>query len=97
MMSVSHRPALKVAVIGGSITGCTSAIELSRLGCDVTLFERSGEELKDRGAGIGVPPSVLDTFVQRALIAPDIPYFNARSFVRRWRTAAEPVFGYLAW
>ena len=97
MMSVSHRPALKVAVIGGSITGCTSAIELSRLGCDVTLFERSGEELKDRGAGIGVPPSVLDTFVQRALIAPDIPYFNARSFVRRWRTVAEPVFGYLAW
>jgi 2-polyprenyl-6-methoxyphenol hydroxylase-like FAD-dependent oxidoreductase len=88
---------VKVAVIGGSITGCTAAIELSRLGCEVVLFERSGEELKDRGAGIAVPPSALDTYVQRGLIAPDVPYFNARNFVRRWRTAAEPEYGYLAW
>jgi glycine/D-amino acid oxidase-like deaminating enzyme len=28
---------LKVGVIGGSIAGCTTAIELLRLGCDVTL------------------------------------------------------------
>ena len=50
MMSVSHRPALKVAVIGGSITGCTSAIELSRLGCEVALFERFRALAKDRTA-----------------------------------------------
>ena len=54
---------LKVGIIGGSIAGCTTAIELSRVGCEVTLFERTGDELKDRGAGIGVPPSIIDTFI----------------------------------
>ncbi|MGD9600786.1 MAG: FAD-dependent monooxygenase [Gammaproteobacteria bacterium] len=88
---------IKVAVIGGSITGCTAAIELSRIGCDVTLYERSGEELKERGAGIGVPPSVIEAYVDRQLIGADVPYFNARNFVRRWRTSDEPRFGRLAW
>jgi 2-polyprenyl-6-methoxyphenol hydroxylase-like FAD-dependent oxidoreductase len=88
---------LRIAVVGGSISGCTAAIELARMGCEVVLFERSGEELKDRGAGIGVPPSVVKTFVERELIAPTVPYFEARSFVRRWRTATEPQYGCLAW
>lgn len=92
-----RRLTMNVAVIGGSITGCTAAIELSRLGCAVTLFERSGEELKDRGAGIGVPPSVIEAYIERELIAADVPYFNARNFVRRWRTPSEPRCGYLAW
>ena len=95
-MQHATRP-LTVAVIGGSITGCTAAIELSRQGCAVTLFERSGEELKDRGAGIGVPPSVMETYIGRRLVSPDVPYFYAQNFVRRWRTVAEPEYGYLAW
>jgi 2-polyprenyl-6-methoxyphenol hydroxylase-like FAD-dependent oxidoreductase len=88
---------LRVGIIGGSIAGCAAAIELARLGCEVTVFERSGEELKDRGAGLGVPPSVIETFRARGLIDPNIPIFEAGAFVRRWRTAAEPRFGYLAW
>ena len=88
---------LKVGIIGGSIAGCTAAIELSRVGCEVTLFERSGEELKDRGAGIGVPPSVIDTFITRDLVDADIPYFSAHTFSRIWRTAHERRYGYLAW
>ncbi len=96
-MPQTHQHALKVAVIGGSITGCTAAIELAGFGCEVTLFERGGEELKDRGAGIGIPPSVMAAYVGRGLIAPDVPCFDAQNFVRRWRTAAEPEYGYLAW
>lgn len=88
---------LKVGIIGGSIAGCTTAIELVRLGCEVTLFERTGEELKDRGAGIGVPPSVIDTFIQRDLVDADIPYFPSRSFTRIWRTEQEHRYGYWAW
>jgi 2-polyprenyl-6-methoxyphenol hydroxylase-like FAD-dependent oxidoreductase len=88
---------LKVGVIGGSIAGCTVAIELSRLGSDVTLFERTGEELKDRGAGIGVPPSVIDLFIKRDLVDANIPYFQSNTFMRIWRTEAERKYGYLAW
>jgi len=88
---------LKVGIIGGSIAGCTTAIELLRLGCEVTLFERTGEELKDRGAGIGVPPSVIDTFIKRDLVDADTPYFPSYAFTRLWRTAQEQRYGYLAW
>jgi 2-polyprenyl-6-methoxyphenol hydroxylase-like FAD-dependent oxidoreductase len=88
---------LRVGIVGGSIAGCTTAIELVRLGCDVTLFERTGEELKDRGAGIGVPPSVIDTFITRDLVDADIPHFSSQTFSRIWRTAQERRYGYLAW
>ena len=88
---------LKVGIVGGSIAGCTTAIELDRLGCDVTLYERTGEELKDRGAGIGVPPSVIDTFIRRDLVDADIPYFSSQVFTRLWRTDQEQRYGYLAW
>lgn len=91
------RPSLRIAVVGGSLTGCTAAIELARGGFEVTLFERSGEELKDRGAGIGVPPSVVDTYIARDLLPRDVPYFPAGHFVRRWRTADAPDHGHLAW
>jgi 2-polyprenyl-6-methoxyphenol hydroxylase-like FAD-dependent oxidoreductase len=88
---------LKVGIVGGSIAGCTMAIELLRLGCDVTLLERTGEELKDRGAGIGVPTSVMNTFISRDLVDADTPYFPGHAFTRRWRTEQERRYGYLAW
>ncbi len=89
--------ARRIAIVGGSITGCAAAIELSRAGFEVVLFERSGEELKDRGAGIGIPPTTIKTLVERDLIGADLPYFNAKNFVRRWRTEADRRYGYLAW
>lgn len=87
----------KVGIIGGSIAGCAAAIELSRLGCDVTLYERSGDELKDRGAGIGVPPSVVETFISRDLVDHDIPYFRLDKMSRIWRSTEDPYYGYVAW
>lgn len=93
----SAKDKMRVGVIGGSIAGCTAAVELMRIGCEVTIFERSGDELKDRGAGIGVPPSVIDTFISRNLVDRDIPYFSATNFSRIWRTQDEKKYGYLAW
>ena len=49
-----------VGIIGGSIAGCASAIALSRLGCAVTVLERSSSGLKDRGSGIAVPVPLRD-------------------------------------
>ena len=88
---------LTVGIIGGSIVGCTLAAELARLGCRVRLFERSGEALKDRGAGIGVPESAMATFATQGLIDASLPHFPAPAFLRIWKTPAAPRFGRLAW
>ncbi|HLW69049.1 MAG TPA: FAD-dependent monooxygenase [Candidatus Binataceae bacterium] len=88
---------LKVAIVGGSIAGCAVAIELLRIGCDVTLFERSGEALKDRGAGIGIPKPVIDTLIRRDLVDADTPYFAGHAMIRSWRTSGAPRLGYVAW
>ena len=76
---------LKVAVIGGSIAGCAAAIELSRAGCQVTVYERSTGKLKDRGAGITLSLSLFKTLVERNLVDPDMPHFpgKKRPFVIR--------------
>lgn len=73
------------------------AAELAAIGCRVTLFERSGEALKDRGAGIGVPTTVLETFIADGLVDADLPHFPAPAFLRITRTADEPRYGRLAW
>jgi len=73
------------------------AIELSRAGCQVTVLERSGEELKDRGVGIGVPPSAFEMLVARDLIDADLPGFRIETVVRLCRTPEHERYGYLAW
>ncbi|MGH8517514.1 MAG: NAD-binding protein, partial [Panacagrimonas sp.] len=94
--SPNRRPD-RVGIVGGSIAGCAAAIELGRLGCEVTLFERTGETLKDRGAGIGVPRSVVETLKARDLIDRDTAFFRSDVFTRLWRTPTESRYGYLAW
>jgi 2-polyprenyl-6-methoxyphenol hydroxylase-like FAD-dependent oxidoreductase len=63
----------QVAVIGGSIAGCAAAIALTRAGCDVTVFERTRGALRDRGFGIGMPPSMLDTLIAAGYVSPALP------------------------
>ena len=74
----------RVGIVGGSISGCVTAVELARLGADVTVFERS-HRLEDRGAGIGLALSLIETLKQRDLIDGDtghIPVFTRRFVVR---------------
>lgn len=66
---------LKVGIIGGSIAGCTAAVELSRAGYQVMIFERSAGNLEDRGAGIGLARSLVETLTQRELIDHNMPYY----------------------
>lgn len=42
----------RILVIGGSIAGLFAGILLRRAGCDVAIYERAGEALASRGAGI---------------------------------------------
>jgi 2,6-dihydroxypyridine 3-monooxygenase len=56
----------RVAVVGGSLGGLTAALLLRELGLDVTVHERSGAELEQRGAGIGFLPVSSRYLVERA-------------------------------
>ena len=56
---------ISVAVVGGSLGGLTTALVLRDIGCDVTVFERSTEELEARGAGIVVLPETSRYLVER--------------------------------
>lgn len=60
-----------VAVIGGSVGGLTAALLLRELGLDVTVYERSGTELEQRGAGIGFLPHTYRYLVERARVRLD--------------------------
>ncbi|WP_299739943.1 FAD-dependent monooxygenase [uncultured Roseobacter sp.] len=51
----------KAAIIGGSVGGLATAIELSEsLGAEVRVFERSAGEMQARGAGVVMQPEVDD-------------------------------------
>src|SRR5215472_2132749 len=56
----------RVAVVGGSLGGLTAALLLRELGLDVTVNERSGAELEQRGAGIGLLPAGSRYLAERA-------------------------------
>jgi len=88
---------VKVGIIGGSIAGCAAAIEFSRAGYDVTVFERSVGELKGRGAGIGTPTSMLRSLIERDLIDEDFPYFSLSEMPFTGRVSTTDRLGHTAW
>ena len=57
---------VRIAIAGGSIGGLTAACLLRDAGHDVTVFERSSEELQERGAGIGFLEASRRYLVTRA-------------------------------
>ena len=75
--SPSAATGLNVAIVGGSIAGCTAAIALRRAGCEVTVYERSRGKLEDRGAGIGMPLALLHTLIERDFVDADMAHLQA--------------------
>ena len=61
--SLKHPP--KVAVIGGSLGGLTTALVLRDAGCNVTVYERSQMELAGLGAGIVVQEATVRYLIDR--------------------------------
>lgn len=63
----------RVAIIGGSIAGCATAIALHRLGCDIQVFERSSGALRERGSGIAIPVPLRDELIGAGYLPADYP------------------------
>src|SRR5271154_3172261 len=50
----------RATVVGGSLTGLAAGILLRKIGWEVDIFERSGQSLSDRGAGIVMQQETLE-------------------------------------
>lgn len=70
---------MKIAIVGGAIAGSTISIGLSRLGHDVSVFERSSSFLKDRGAGIALPKPLVEKLIELDFVDADMQTVNLMS------------------
>ena len=57
MQKIRKRRAI---IIGGSLGGLLAAHQLRSIGWDVDVFERTADDLADRGAGIGTHPDLFE-------------------------------------
>ena len=62
-----RRP-LRVAVLGGSLIGLTTALVFRDLGCDVDVYERSRSPLEGRGVGIVLHPATARYLLENRLL-----------------------------
>ena len=85
----------RVGVVGGSIAGCAAAIALGRLGCEVTILERSSDALKDRGSGMLIPNVLRDELIDAGYLPAD--YHHWRSGGRTWIVDDGSTTGRVAW
>jgi len=88
---------LSVAVVGGSIAGCSAAILLSRAGHDVHVYERSPGGLVGRGGGIGTPLPVLRGLMDEDVVDRHMPYLVADAMPFIVRTDDAPDTGAVPW
>ena len=79
----------RVAVIGGSLGGLITAVQLRDVGCDVDVFERSSVPLEGRGAGIVLHPVTTRYFEEHGLFDLDRVSSSARTL--RYLTRAGDV------
>ncbi|BBY14739.1 FAD binding domain-containing protein [Mycolicibacterium litorale] len=79
----------RAVVVGGSIGGLTTALLLRRLGFDVSVYERTPEDLDGRGGGIVLHPETVRWFTECSDQHPEqvststrrVQYLDARNAV----------------
>lgn len=56
---LENQQKLRVIVVGGSLGGLCAALAMRYIGCDVEVFEKSPQEMTDRGAGLVMQPELI--------------------------------------
>ncbi len=86
--------ALKAVVVGGSMAGLCAGLVLRDAGCEVEIFEKSPQEMQERGAGLVVQEEVLNFVVKHCRASPETlgVLSRGRQFLARDGTVtwAEP-------
>lgn len=88
---------MKIAVIGGSISGCMVAAMLDKAGHDVSVFERSANDLVGRGGGIATSTPVVNALKQSGLVSATFPTVPHQWLKLGVKTDDEPVLGRCPW
>ncbi|WP_280276579.1 FAD-dependent monooxygenase [Nocardia wallacei] len=70
---MTPRPALRIAVLGGSVAGCAMALAAHRAGASVVVAERSTHRLQERGYGIAMPPTTIRALAESGFLDPAMP------------------------
>ena len=96
-LTSQRRTPLTVGIVGGSIAGCTAAIELLRAGHHVQVFERSSGAPQSRGAGIATPIAAIEALMDRDLIDLNMPYIHVEQTPHISRTSDSDRYGRTAW
>lgn len=58
---------MNIIIIGGSIGGLCAGIALQEKGHQVTIYERSPGDMKDRGAGLVIQPDLMDYLIEKGI------------------------------
>lgn len=93
----SASTALRIAIVGGSISGCMAAVLLGRSGHTVDVFERSSNDLQGRGGGIATSASVVRSLKSQNLVGPDFPTVHHRFLRLAVKTPEENESGRCVW
>lgn len=72
----------RVAVVGGSVGGLTTAIQLRSIGCEVDVYERSSGAMTSKGGGIVLQPNMIEWF--ESDLGLDISQMSARTDYLRY-------------
>lgn len=94
--AATARAGPRVAIVGGSLGGLITALQLRDVGCDVHVFERSPVQLEGRGAGIVLHPVTTRYFEEHRLL--DLDRVSSSTRVLRYLSRdgsvllEEPIF-----
>lgn len=58
---------MKIIIIGGSIGGLCAGVALQKKGHQVTIYERSPGDMKDRGAGLVIQPDLMEYLIEKGI------------------------------
>ena len=78
------------AIVGGSIAGCAAAIACGHAGLPVDIYERSGDELAERGFGITMPSALHARLVEADYLDASMPVHEGRDRVWLVRDPSRP-------